>query len=809
MATSMSSLITATRSFHRPPGANSRGELRKIGGSFIQKASPALKPGDKPAPPTAGAGSFGRKSSAPFPIAETMTSLSDLPEVDTMERDPANRSPDDEELMQACQEGDHRHVKSVLFRGNVHINMVDEDGLTPLIKAVRYGHPKIVHILLQAGADTTVVDKFYRTAWYFACFSSAAPVGRHWRCMLELCSAVFEEDLTPEIILTACYSNQSRVLNVLLEHFKRTIPSRDSKNWCKFEFWDLNKLDDFEVQMTWPDGSKSPAGQTALYALIDKEKKRALVHPTIRGLLLWKWNKYGRYIFYLELFMHTLSVACLSGSAATLRFGELETRDLNSRVPNLLLQGVSLMVGVLFFVRDMFDMNNRHKRKQKARFMRHVGSLLAFVLNLAVMILYVMDSAEVQGRVTAAANGTAAAGAETLVSETRKWLFRVFGLTIVWIWMRFFNYLELVDWIGSFFIMVERIIREDLTRWAIVILVTMPGFSLAFNLIFDIVLYEYEVDPLSSDAVLAETAHLRNTYIGWHNAIFGQFLVMFSLDSWPRGQNEPISAILLVGFVVMLNLISVNLLIAMMASTYEAVKDDALPEWNFRQARFIMERSYLFSRDFVRYKEDYNPYKFEGFYYHIFPNLKEDHEHGDIADAADGREHVTMETFEEAQGATMAKMESLRALMYQVQENQDTLRSLISTMINPGFDSKAASPKGSVVTDKGSTGASLARKKLTAALSSDSMASNGSFSKPPVTPERTLSGSASVEKAEDKDEALEMFMTDIVNDGETPDQDSAGSTAVGGNAEGSGDSGILEINPGFALPGQPDGKGDP
>jgi len=135
--------------------------------------------------------------------------------------------------------------------------------------------------------------------------------------MLELCASVYDEDLTPEIILTACYSNQSRVLNVLLEHFKRTIPSRDSQNWCKFEFWDLHKLDDFEVQMTWPDGSKSPAGQTALYALIDKEKKRALVHPTIRGLLLWKWNKYARYIFYLELFMHTVSVACLSGSAAT------------------------------------------------------------------------------------------------------------------------------------------------------------------------------------------------------------------------------------------------------------------------------------------------------------------------------------------------------------------------------------------------------------------------------------------------------------------------------------------------------------
>mmetsp|Transcript_34487 Transcript_34487/g.67494 ORF Transcript_34487/g.67494 Transcript_34487/m.67494 type:complete len:814 (+) Transcript_34487:117-2558(+) len=813
MATSLGGLIRATQSFHRPPGAG--GGLKRAG-TMKAGASPKLASFDGKPPLHSGVSntSFGNLDGAGGVTFDGHSSLSELPEVDTVERDPENCTPDDEELMHACEQGDVRMVKSVLRRTGIHINMVDEGGMTALIKAVRYGHPKIVHILLAAGADVNVVDKHYRTAWYFAAFSSTAPVGRHWRCMLELCSAVFEDDFTPEIVLTACYSNQARVLNVLLEHFRRNIPSRDSQNWCKLEFFDLHKLDDFSVQMTWPDGSKSPAGQTALYALIDKEKKRALVHPTIRGLLVWKWNKFGRMMFYTELLMHTVSVACLSGSAATLRFGELETRDLSSRAGNLVIQGISLLVGILFFCRDMFDMYNRHQRKQKARFIRHVGSLAAFVLNLTVMVLYVIDSAEVQSRVDTAAAAGFQEHQVLVVSETRKWFFRVFALTIVWIWMRFFNYLELVDWIGSFFIMVERIIREDLTRWAIVILVTMPGFSLAFNLIFDIVLYEYEMDPNSTEAILAETSHLRNTYIGWHNAIFGQFLVMFSLDSWPRGQNEPISAILLVGFVVMLNLISVNLLIAMMASTYEAVKDDALPEWNFRQARFIMERSYLLSQDFIQYKQEYSPYKFQGYYHRIFPNLKEDHEHGELHDSMEGREPVSTELFEEAQLANMAKFETLRTLMYQVQENQDTLRALLTQQMNPSLfpPSTAVSPQmpSSVPpAGKRAPGSSI----LKAAASSLSA---------PAIPVVVNSNNKSDRSAKSDnsqgttEESLEKYMIQLVPPEEeeaSPSLSVADTNARGtgnngtagagveGNAAGSG---ILNVRGSFVLPGGAD-----
>ena len=257
------------------------------------------------------------------------------------------------------------------------------------------------------------------------------------------------------------------------------------------------------------------------------------------------------------------------------------------------------------------------------------------------------------------------------LSLSRVYMFRVYAMTVVWLWLRFFTYLELVSWIGAFFIMVERIMREDLTRWAIVVLVSMPGFSLAFNLIFDVVLSNFEADPTTDPVILAEVDRLRSSYVGWDRAIYGQFLIMFSLDSWPRGQSEPISALLLIGFVLMLNLISVNLLIAMMTSTYEAVKEDALPEWNFRQARYILERSYWFSRDFVRYKPEYGAYKFTGYYHLVFPNLKEDHEHGnEVVDAMEEKEPLDMESFIASQAEMTQRINALQSLVETLVEQQ-------------------------------------------------------------------------------------------------------------------------------------------
>ena len=102
----------------------------------------------------------------------------------------------------------------------------------------------------------------------------------------------------------------------------------------------------------------------------------------------------------------------------------------------------------------------------------------------------------------------------------RVYMFRVYAMTVVWLWLRFLTYLELVSYIGAFFIMVERIMREDLTRLATVVIVSMPGFSFAFNLIFDVVLSSFEADPTADPVALDEVHRLRSSYGGWDRAIY-------------------------------------------------------------------------------------------------------------------------------------------------------------------------------------------------------------------------------------------------------------------------------------------------
>jgi ankyrin repeat protein len=61
------------------------------------------------------------------------------------------------ELMKAVQNNDAARVKKLIAQG-VNINELDQGGDAPLIIAAYNGYSEIVRLLLEAGADVTVVD---------------------------------------------------------------------------------------------------------------------------------------------------------------------------------------------------------------------------------------------------------------------------------------------------------------------------------------------------------------------------------------------------------------------------------------------------------------------------------------------------------------------------------------------------------------------------------------------------------------------------------------------------------------------------
>ena len=55
-----------------------------------------------------------------------------------------------------------------LIRKKVNINVIDEEGRTPLMRASWRGFVKIVNILVEAGAEVNITDNFGRTALTYA-----------------------------------------------------------------------------------------------------------------------------------------------------------------------------------------------------------------------------------------------------------------------------------------------------------------------------------------------------------------------------------------------------------------------------------------------------------------------------------------------------------------------------------------------------------------------------------------------------------------------------------------------------------------
>lgn len=68
----------------------------------------------------------------------------------------------------AARHGDLKELKECLAKG-MHVNDPDDDGSTPLLMAVCYGHIECVEALLEAGADPSLSGKHGITPVFFAC----------------------------------------------------------------------------------------------------------------------------------------------------------------------------------------------------------------------------------------------------------------------------------------------------------------------------------------------------------------------------------------------------------------------------------------------------------------------------------------------------------------------------------------------------------------------------------------------------------------------------------------------------------------
>lgn len=165
---------------------------------------------------------------------------------------------------------------------------------------MRNHQPKCVEILLEAGASSIVTDVKYRSAWYYACFGVNIPKGQHKNMVRLLTKDADVSTISSEVVLCTCYTRNESVTWAVLDALRCEITSKDSLGNCDFLFHHLEILDNPNAVMTWPDGSTTDPGETAVKILTDQGRIDVLVHPAMRGLLHWKFESFGKTLMVAE-----------------------------------------------------------------------------------------------------------------------------------------------------------------------------------------------------------------------------------------------------------------------------------------------------------------------------------------------------------------------------------------------------------------------------------------------------------------------------------------------------------------------------
>ena len=124
---------------------------------------------------------------------------------------------------------------------------------------------------------------------------------------------------------------------------------------------------------------------------------------------------------------------------------------------------------------------------------------------------------------------------------------------MTFIWFGGLPYLQMLRWIGPFFIMIEVIVKEDVVTWACVLVLCLAPLSLSFSLLFQAQL-EDSTDP--------DEQELMAMFVPWSEALYSQWLMMFGLVAPSRSVTQLSVVIVTIIFIVLLNLLAVNLVSA-------------------------------------------------------------------------------------------------------------------------------------------------------------------------------------------------------------------------------------------------------
>jgi hypothetical protein len=468
----------------------------------------------------------------------------------------------------------------------VDLNHWNDHGQNALIKAVRNNQKRCAQLCLDAGANLSCLDSKFRGAWYYACFGVNIPAGQHKDMVKLLVTAAetssIEATITPEVVLCTCYTRNVGVTWAVLDALKCEVTSKDSQGNSDFLFHDLHILDNPATVMTWPDGSRTEPGETAVEILASGERIDVLVHHTIRAVLHWKFQQFGRVLMRVELSIYlawlcAFSVALLllpsrgvhdTAAATCGRFSEYDSSSVADQCRRVLeIAALAFQVVVcLVHGRDavrlraksgrqvgycfICGMCMKDKEKQKKRKLRlpTLGGVLMMLPHVTVLwavVLRVGGASHAHGRIS---DDQCSLQVSLLVAGN------FIG------WLRLAEYIMLDQHVGPFFIMVSEMIRRDFVRFMVIPATVLPAFAVAFCVLFN---------SIGGGAPETDAAAAADAHSNFGNSAFSLVLLGVGLgddmgETMVAGSDARIMVLLLL-YILLVPIMALNLLVAMMA----------------------------------------------------------------------------------------------------------------------------------------------------------------------------------------------------------------------------------------------------
>ncbi|XP_040289767.1 transient receptor potential cation channel subfamily A member 1-like [Bufo bufo] len=475
---------------------------------------------------------------------------------------------------------DYSDMIAFLLKQGANISAVTNGKQTPLHYAAKYDAVHSLKVLLKHDADTNARDHKQRTALHLA---SELDRSEAARLMLNLkCDASVQDD-TGLSCLTMMVVNMPPVATQALDQF--LIKDR------------ANRKQHFYLNLVEPStsGFKETQAKSPLEVIVQSRQLDIIMHPVIQKLIEVKWRFFGRKNIAIMLSLNLLFI--ISWTALGIASSLPRTEDAPYKFPEdawrIIVICIALGLTLYQIVEEFKEiyqskvkMNlwKEWRKKELERDFKYCHPMwpeekeylqkgiddLQYIQpayfkdfwNVFDWIVYFLLLAVI---VTHIADVIVKSNADLHVSHVR-----VFAVTIIFLWLRLMKHARAIRLLGPFIVMLGKIVTDVLKFLYLYGEFYIP-YACAFWIIFGGKVHNMATVPQMLFTIF------RMTLVDDYN--FGD---MYAVD--------PVMAYILCGtFLGVSSILCINLLIALLADTFQRVYDNATANAVMQQATMLLQ----------------------------------------------------------------------------------------------------------------------------------------------------------------------------------------------------------------------------